>query len=269
MAEPGVLRGVAYRRSGAGMPLVLVHGVGMSSGYWAPQLAHFAPRWDVVAYDMLGHGGSRLPAADVRLADYAAQLHDVMDGLELERAVIVGHSMGALVALEYALAHPDRVSRVVAMNAVYRRSAAQRASVEARAADLEGSRTEAGRRATLGRWFGDPLPPALDAIAAWVDGALSSVDPAGYARTYRLFATSDTAHAGRLGLLQMPALFLTGELDANSSPAMSVAMAQEAPQGRVCILPGERHMMSLASPGIVNAALTQFIEPADLGRNGE
>ena len=97
-------------------------------------------------------------------------------------------------------------------------------------------------------------------MAEWVDAALAGVDPVGYARTYRLFASSDAAHRGRLGGLAMPALFLTGAQDANSTPAMSAAMASEAPDGRAVSLPGERHMMSLASPGAVDPVLAGFLD---------
>jgi pimeloyl-ACP methyl ester carboxylesterase len=244
---------------GQGRTLVFVHGVGMELGFWAPQFTAFAGAWDVVAYDMLGHGESVLPPPGVTLADYAAQLDGVMDGLDLEDAVIVGHSMGALVVLEYALTHPDRIAGVVAMNAVYRRNDAQKAAVARRAADLDHGRSDEGRRSTLLRWFGDPVPDALLATAAWVEAALTAVDPVGYARTYQLFATSDEAHVGRLPELAMPVCFMTGEDDANSSPAMSQAMAAEVRHGHACIVPGERHMMSLVSPAPVNAALAAFL----------
>lgn len=251
--------GTAYARTGRGRPLILVHGVGMNAGFWAPQRAVFEGERDVVAYDMLGHGGSRLPPDPAALADYAAQLRRLMDHLGIAHATVVGHSMGALVALEFALTYPGRVDAVAAMNAVYRRTAAQRAAVARRAAGIETGLSEEGRRQTLARWFGDPVPEAQRGTAAWVDAALAAVEPAGYARTYRLFATSDEAHAGRLPALAMPALFLTGEHDANSAPAMARAMAAEAPKGRAMVIPGARHMMSLVSPALVNAALRDFL----------
>ena len=264
MAEPAIAvataGGTRTLICGSGPPLVLVHGVGMSAAFWRPQLFALAPHRMVVAYDMLGHGEAPLPPVKPSLDDYADQLQGVLNGLGLGRVALVGHSMGALVVLHHALAHPERVERVVAMNAVYCRSPEQLAAVQARAADLESGRTAEGRRQTLARWFGDPAPPALGPVAAWVDAALAGVDFVGYARTYRLFASSDAAHRGRLGGLAMPALFLTGTLDANSTPAMSAAMASEVPDGRVVSLAGERHMMSLASPGAVDPVLAGFLD---------
>jgi pimeloyl-ACP methyl ester carboxylesterase len=259
----GRLGGTGYCRAGKGHALVLIHGVGMHGGFWAPQMAAFGGHWDVIAYDTLGHGSSPLPPEKPNLRDYSAQLLALLDGLDLPSVCLVGHSMGALIALEFALAHPKRVGAVVAMNAVYCRSSGQSAAVQARATALETSAEDlAWRQAAIDRWFGQPVPPALLETAAWVGACLATVNPVGYARAYGLFARADAAHQGRLQHLAMPALFLTGEADENSSPEMSRRMAAAAPRARTVILPGQRHMMSLAAPGLVNDALGRFLAEA-------
>ncbi len=255
----GQFGGTGYCRAGQGPALVLIHGVGMHGGFWAPQMAAFAPQWDVIAYDTLGHGGSPLPPEHPSLADYTAQLLALLDGLGLQSVCLAGHSMGALIALDFALAHPGRVNALVPMNAVYCRSPAQREAVQARAAALEtGTQALAWRQAAIDRWFGAPVPPALLETAAWVGASLAIVDPVGYARAYDLFSRADAAHLGRLERLAMPALFLTGEEDENSSPDMSQRMAAAAPRGRALALVGQRHMMSLAAAGLVNGVLARF-----------
>ena len=90
-------------------------------------------------------------------------------------------------------------------------------------------------------------------------GYLANVDPVGYARTYTVFATADGEHREPLKRLAVPALFITGAGDANSSPAMSQAMARLAPLGRAEIVPGERHMMALTKPDDINRRLAAFL----------
>lgn len=232
----------------------------MHAGFWAPQLAAFAGQWDVIAYDTLGHGSSPLPPETPMLADYAAQLLALLDGLGLQKASLVGHSMGALIALEFALAYPERVSAVVPMNAVYCRTPAQSSAVQSRAATLQSSVQDlTWRQAAIDRWFGLPVPSTLLETASWVGASLANVNPVGYTRAYGLFSRADAAHEGRLGQLPMPALFLTGEEDENSTPAMSTRMANETPHGQAIALAGERHMMSLASPDLINGVLSRFL----------
>lgn len=255
----GTANGTAFSVYGGGEPLVLIHGVGMGKEIWAPQIAEFSRDYKVIVYDMLGHGGSELPAADVTLKDYAAQLAGLLDHLKVAAANVVGHSMGALVALEFALHYPQRTLRLVALNAVFMRTPAQRAAVQERAATLDHTGVAATVDSTLLRWFGEPIPAALTESAALVKHFLISVHPQGYARTYRLFANSDAIHAAGLPGLALPALFMTGEFDPNSSPDMSRAMAELAPQGRLEIVEGERHMMSVTAPAEINRRLRAFL----------
>lgn len=251
--------------------VVLIHGVGMNQSVWSPQIDALTQYYQVIAYDMLGHGESSLPTSTPTLGEYAAQLEGLLDALHVERVYVVGHSMGALVSLEFALLHPQRTLSVAALNAVYNRTPGQRAAVMSRAAMLgntprvpgaeagpEGG-GDAGVDATLARWFGDPVPPHLVQAANAIRALLVNVDPVGYARTYQLFARSDDAHVGRLAGLAVPALFLTGECDANSNPAMSHAMAAAAPLGHAAIIANERHMMNVTNPAQVNERLLEFL----------
>ncbi len=256
---------VGYRRIGRGSPVLLIHGVGMQADVWRPQIDALSVRHDVIAVDMLGHGETSLPPVDARLRDYADAILALLDSLDLGRAHIVGHSMGALVALEAALNHSGRFISLVALNAVFRRTQAQRAAVEARARAVESGGAVTDLPATIARWFGDPAPASQREAMAEITGFLRSVNPIGYQRTYRLFASSDEAHASRLETLPLPALFMTGEMDLNSDPAMSAAMASLVPRGNVEIIPAARHMMAVTSPREVNDRLLAFLAKMDAG----
>ncbi|RUX98582.1 flavin reductase, partial [Mesorhizobium sp. M7A.F.Ca.US.005.03.2.1] len=113
------------------------------------------------------------------------------------------------------------------------------------------------------------VPTELEAAARNTASALSAVDPEGYARTYRLFARADGDHADRLPTLAVPALFMTGSEDRNSSPAMSAAMARLAPHGRCTVLPGEKHMMAVAAPDLTTRHIVDFLaEDEAIERSG-
>ena len=253
---------IAYTRAGRGVTVVLIHGVGLQGAVWTPQVEALKPDHDVIVVDMPGHGGSSLPPPHAGLAHYADAILALLDALKIGRAHVVGHSMGALVAMELALAHPDRVASLVAMNAVFCRTPEQRAAIEARVTALKDSLARPDWSGTVSRWFGEPIPSSLHDAAAHTRALLSKIDPIGYERTYRLFAQSDTEHRDRLPQLAVPALFFTGEHDPNSTPSMSEAMARIAPGGRAIILSGERHMMALTDPDRTNRVLREFVDQA-------
>lgn len=262
--------GTGFIRAGSGAPVLLIHGVGMDAAIWQPQIELMRDRFDLIAIDMLGHGASPLPPQNAELSDFADQAIRLLDHLGLERVAVVGHSMGALVAQEIALRAPSRVGSLVCLNAVFRRPPGLAQAVRERAAALGGPGDPSAIAATIARWFGNPIPLALAGAAATARAALESVDAEGYARTYRLFASADTAHADRLADLTAPALFMTGSEDRNSTPAMSAAMARLAPAGQCLVLAGEKHMMTIASHQKVTRRITAFLDQvADVPASAE
>ncbi|MFI9383609.1 alpha/beta fold hydrolase [Kutzneria sp. NPDC052558] len=92
--------------------MVLLHGVTGTGDTWAEFAPRFADRWRLIAPDQRGHG--RSPRADAYSFDlFADDLHGLLDAYDIERAVLVGHSMGGVVAYRYAERHPERVAAMV------------------------------------------------------------------------------------------------------------------------------------------------------------
>lgn len=258
--------GTAWIEAGEGEPLVLVHGVGMNRAVWGPQIEYLARNYRVIAYDMLGHGDSPLPPEETRLQDLGRQLETLLDELEIERIHLVGHSMGALVALDFALRQPDRVRDLVLLNAVYERSIEQRGAVLERARRLLAEDVEGDLEDTLDRWFGPEQrvirPERVERVRHW----LENVDRVGYARVYDLFARADDEFVGCLSSLAMPALFATGEHDPNSTPEMARHMAAECPRGVLHVVPGQRHMMAFMEPETINSLIAGFLQRSSGGQ---
>lgn len=238
---------------GSGPRLLLLHGVGLRAEAWAAQIDEFANSYHVIAPDMPGHGASPLQPGLTSLADYASQLAVFMD----EPLFIVGHSMGAMLALHLAATMPAKVKAVAALNAVFERSAEASAAVQLRAMALDGQAVP-DPGPTLDRWFGDGFAAECAACHAW----LSSIDPVGYQRAYRVFAGVRGSEPKQIAELTMPALFMTGTHDPNSTPAMADAMAALAPQGEVTIIGNAAHMMTMTHAMQVNQALHAFLKLA-------
>jgi pimeloyl-ACP methyl ester carboxylesterase len=252
--------GTAWSRCGNGPTIVLLHGVGMNKSVWAPEVNLLCESFDVLIYDMWGHGESDLPNRELSLTDYTHQLVDLLKELEIGSAVVAGHSMGALIALDFAINIPDVCLGVCALNAVFNRSAEQSASVKQRAADLAAGGVSVNLSETLERWFGKPGTHEYPEAEALARELLLDVNPKGYEAAYSVFANSDKVHAARLSELKVPALFFTADGDPHSTPDMSLAMAALAPNGSSKVLTGHRHMMTLTAPEEVSATLATFTQ---------
>ncbi|MCZ8154244.1 MAG: alpha/beta fold hydrolase [Rhodobacteraceae bacterium] len=239
----------------AGEPLVLIHGVGLNSRAWAPQIAGLAATHRVFAIDMPGHGGSSPLPAGARLPDFVTWAARAILALNAGAVNVAGHSMGALIATGLAADYPELIRRVAVLNAVHRRTPEARAAVLSRAMAMAEGRFDA--EAPLDRWFTrgaeDAAPRAQ--VARW----LKEVNPQGYAAAYRAFAEGDDVYADRWEAICCPALVLTADGDPNSTPEMTRLMAATAPCGRAVVIEGHRHMVNLTAPDRVTAALRDWL----------
>lgn len=103
---------LAYRTAGKGPALVLLHGRTDSGHTWAPFVTHFAQRFHVIRPDLRGHGSSGHPDS-YALPAMAEDIAGLLDHLGVERAAVIGHSLGGMVAYHLAMSHPSRISRMV------------------------------------------------------------------------------------------------------------------------------------------------------------
>lgn len=104
---------VGYRLSGEGHAVLLLHGMAGSSDTWRAVIGPLARTHLVLAPDLLGHGESAKPMGDYSLGAYASGLRDLMGVLGIERATVVGNSLGGGVAMQMAYQHPEMVERLV------------------------------------------------------------------------------------------------------------------------------------------------------------
>lgn len=107
---------VVWDHAGADPPTVLLHGVAHAGRQWDFFARAVDGRLRLVAPDARGHGDSAKPVDGYAPADFVADIAAILDALELERVVVVGHSMGGADGLAFTLAHPDRVSRLVVID---------------------------------------------------------------------------------------------------------------------------------------------------------
>lgn len=270
-----ISNGIAYYYSGAensdtdidnnnhkATPVVFVHGVGLRAESWYQQISAFNDRYPCYVIDMPGHGESDLlPNPTLTLEDFAAALKTFIENVIGEPAIIVGHSLGAMTALQTAVSYPGVVRGVAAFNAIYDRPDNAAQDVQTRAESLLNDLDQNVTDKPIARWFdGDPqYHDEAELCRSW----LSNGNRLGYAQAYQMFAHLRGIAAEDLQTIIAPTLLLTGEMDVNSSPKMSLAMASILPHANAVIVPDARHMAQMTHASAVNAALARFFAQCD------
>ena len=254
---------------GRGMPVLLGHGFLWNWRMWAPQVCALQERCRLLVPEMWGHGQSgALPAGTRTLADLADQMIELFDLLDIDRAIVVGSSMGGMWGAHLAARAPDRVAGLVIMNSYLGEEPAQQrmaysAMLNQVAATGEVSPELAGMIIPL---FFAPeierrapaLPAALvDQLARFTPDTLrQSIVPLG--RT--IFDRPDALSI--LSQVSAPTLVVAGAEDRARPPAESRIMA-ETLGCEMAVIPESGHTATLEQPQAVNATLLQFLEQRD------
>ena len=250
----------AYDVYGNGAPVILIHGLGLNRAMWQWQLPALQLQFQVVCYDLLGHGESPKPAGPYTMEQMVGQLDELMIDLHISRAALVGFSLGGLINRAFALAHPDKTTALVILNSAHARTAAQRDSIELRVRQAKESGPATTIDAALERWFSEDFarrePALLEQVRQWVVANDASV----YPDLYRLLAEGDKGLETAISTIACPTLIVTGEEDHGNSPEMTQQMAALIPNARAEVLPGLRHMALAEDPATVNGLLVEFLQ---------
>lgn len=235
--------------------VVLIHGLGLSREMWTAHVPLLADRFRVVTYDLFGHGESApAPTSPVNLAVFAAQIVGLLDKLGVDRAHIVGFSIGGMINRRLALDHPERVTSLVIVNSPHDRGEEAQAAVETRAQSVLADGAMATMDAALVRWFTpghlDEHPEHEEAVRRW----RSNAEPQGYAEAAWVLANGVRELIAPVPALSVPTLVMTGENDSGSTPAMSHLIAAEIAGAETIIVDDLQHLGILEQP-------KRFIDP--------
>ena len=250
LSRDGVRLG--YEEQGSGSPpMLLVHGWSCDHTHFAPQAEHFSKRHRVISVDLRGHGASDSPEQEYSMAGFADDLADLCEQLDVNRPVVVGHSMGGVIAFEMAARHPELVGAVVAIDSPLVPPAELASAI---AGFVEGLKSPAYQDATRGFVNNMLFLPTDDAerrdrIADQMAGAHQHV----MASAMECIFSCDTA-ASAAGC-QAPALLINA-----AAPLADLdRLRQLCPQIMIGQTVGAGHFNHLEVPDQVNAMIERFM----------
>ncbi len=277
----------AFRTAGDGpLTLVLLHGIGGNRHVWPAQFETFvAAGYRVVAWDMPGYGESAMPAKPT-MASLADSLRALLDALRAagvsgasgasgassasgeltpSRFVLVGHSMGGMVAQEL-MARGEPFTRDIAALVLCGTSPAfgkpdgdfQREFVRQRTAPLDAGKTlREMAEAIVPGMLGEPDAAARARAHALAVDAMGALTPEAYRAALQALVGFEQRAA--LARLAVPVLLIAGEHDTNAPPKVMARMAESIPDARYVCLPGAGHLMNLTHQAAFDAEVRAFL----------
>lgn len=246
-----------YMTRGAGNLIVFLHPIGTDKTLWRPVMDHLQDQFRLLAVDFRGHGGSDTPSEGFSLTDLAGDVAELLMVLGAGKpSVVVGCSMGGMVAQELALASPDLVRGLVLSNTVHTLPEQGRAMMRQRA-DTARNGMAGFVDTVIDRWFSAPFRETDPQTVETIRQMLLDQDPIVHAWAWEAIAKLDTAT--RLTSLAVPALVMTGDADVSTPPANAEAIAELIPGSCCRIAPGAGHMLPLEQPQLVASWIEEFV----------
>lgn len=246
-----------YEVAGSGHPLVLIHGFTLDTRMWDEQFEAFAQRYRVIRYDARGFGKSANPSGESYAA--ADDLRALLEHLGVERAHILGLSMGGAYAVDFALCYPEATSSLIAVDSVL--GGYQWQEWGPTLASVFSAARESGVQAAKEVWLNSPLlAPALEKpdVAARLRQIVS-----GYSGWHFVnenpFPALDPPAIQRLGEITAPTLVIVGERDLPDFHAIADILGQRIPNTRRTVLPVVGHMSNMEDPDGFNEAVLSFL----------
>lgn len=254
--------GTAYDLTGpADAPVVvLIHGLGLTrDGTWGAMTPLLAKEFRVLRYDLCGHGESALPQGRVDLGLLSAQVIALLDALSVDRAALVGFSLGGMINRRCAMDHPDRVSALAILNAPHDRGEERQRIVEEQARAAAAGGPAANLDQTLARWFTEGFRRDHAEKVAQIRDLVLANDPANYAAHRQVLAEGVRELTAPLTPIRHPTLVVTCAQDSGSTPAMATAIAREIPDAEAIIVPDLQHLGLIEAPDLFADILRDYL----------
>ena len=263
-----------YEESGAGVPVIFVHEYAGDARSWEPQLRHFGRRYRAIAYNARGYPPSDVPSdpAAYSQARAADDIAAVLTHLGIERAHVVGLSMGGFATLHFGFRHAPRARSLVVAGCGYGAEKAQRERFRSEAEAVAAFIQQNGMDAFAEKYAYGPTRVQFE-----------NKDPRGFAEFKRMLSEHDAvgARLTQLGVqrerpslydlteqmkaLRVPTLVLTGDED---WPCLQpgLLMKQTIPSAALAVMPNCGHAINLEDPDVFNRIVGDFMGQVDAGR---
>ncbi|MAT99835.1 MAG: 3-oxoadipate enol-lactonase [Anaerolineaceae bacterium] len=238
-----------------GLPLVFINSLGTDLRIWDRVVPHFGHSYRIIRYDKRGHGLSDCPPAPYAIRDHATDLAALLDQLEVPQAILVGISVGGMIALDFTATWPERVLSLVLCDTAPKIGTA--VLWNERITNLRQHGMNAMRDTILSRWFADDFAKQEPAAFSGYANMLTRMPVEGYTGTCATIRDANLTEAAKT--ITAPTLVLCGAEDLATPPALVQGLCELIPHAQFHKIPDAAHLPCIEQPDILAEHIAQFI----------
>ena len=240
------------------IPIVFIHGVGLTHEIWQPQLEYFKDR-TTISYDILGHGKTPLNKSNINFDDFSEQLNNLLNELNFDKIHLIGFSIGSLIARNFATRYNNRLKSLTLLGSIFKRNEEQQKIVNDRF-NLAKKNLKLSRQA-LKRWFTDKYLEKNPDTYEKISSILEKNNMENFLRVYKLFVYHKNDE--NFQNIKVNTLVMTGENDVGSTVDMSKKLSEVINNSQLKVIKDGKHLCGIECADDVNMAIKNFIEQND------
>lgn len=253
---------IHYRIDGSGPDLVMLHGGYLDLTMWQPQVERFKPDYRVIRYSDVGHGETETTGQPVAAS---AIINALLENTQTESATFIGLSWGAMLAIDYALLHPKRITQLVLISPGlngwnYFRDTVAATNYANRRAALKAGDFKLAARLFHQNWVVGPRRDSSSLAPDFFDWSLASIAFNTRVHFGEDWSQIDTLPVtDRLSIVDVPTSLIVGDQDGQDILQITDVYATQLPRAEVYVVEGAAHLLSREKPEIFNAILANIL----------
>lgn len=257
---------IYYELHGSGEPLILIAGLGYDLWMWHKMIPGLSERYQTIPFDNRGMGRSSKPAGPYSAQLMADDVAGLMDALGLERAHVMGHSMGGFIAQAMALTHPDRIDKLILSATNFGGPRHIPITPEAMAVLLDTNsppevRVKQGILSSCAPGFEEAQPEIVEEWITYREN--NPIEPEPYKAQFAVglgLLSEAACFEHKLKEVELPTLVLFGEHDKVVPPGNAQLLAAQLPHSEIAILPGAGHFFPIETPAQAVSVIDAFLK---------
>ncbi len=247
----------SFRKINEKNPIVFIHGVGLTKEIWDPQV-NFFKDYNTLTYDLLGHGKTPLKKSRISFEDFSDQLLNLIDELSFNKIHLVGFSLGALIARNFACEHSNKLSSLIIHGSIYKRTEDQKRVVKNRF-EVAKTNRPGSKHSAIRRWLSENFIKKNPDVYKKIFSNLEKNNPKDFLKCYEIFVNYIDDDS-TLKKINVNTLITTGENDVGSTPEMSRNLSKMIRGSEFIEIKRGKHLCGIECANDVNMTFKEFID---------
>ena len=248
---------ISYNIVGKGAPIIFIHGIGSRKNTWNGIIEELRDEYQCISYDLRGHGESVVDESNFTLEDLLEDFEKLRSHLKINKAHIVGHSLGGMIGPSYAKKYQEKVLSLSLLSTAAFRNVNEQKKILDIISKIENEGLDTVLPSLINRWFTDGFIKNNKDLIEKRFKQVQDTPLKTFLNVFQIYALTEMG--SWLNEINVPCLIMTGENDLGCNPNINKQIANAFPNSQLEILDNLKHTITIEAPQLVGSRIRRFL----------